>query len=59
MSLIEIAEKYAKQEYKKNDDFHQWHHIENVQRRADEICEKLNHRDIDNSVSGRGQPEPV
>lgn len=41
MDIIKKAEEFAKIEYLKNESFHQWHHIEDVQRRADEICDKL------------------
>ncbi len=34
MNIIEAAEEFAKIEYLKNDDFHQWHHILNVLERA-------------------------
>ena len=50
MNIIEKAEEYAKKEYLKNDNFHQWHHIENVQKRADEICRKLVGVPIDNEA---------
>lgn len=50
MNLIQKAEEFAKIEYLKNEDFHQWHHIENVQKRADEICEKLKSTKIDNEA---------
>ena len=34
MNIIEEAESFAKREYLKNDDFHQWHHIQKVMERA-------------------------
>lgn len=47
MDIIKKAEEFAKIEYLKNDPLHQWHHIESVQKRADEICSKLRGVDID------------
>jgi HD superfamily phosphodiesterase len=47
MNILKAAEEFAKIEYLKNDSFHQWHHIEDVQRRADEICALLNDKTID------------
>ena len=48
MDIIQKAEEFAKKEYKKNDSFHQWSHIQNVLKRALEIAEQL--KDVDYEV---------
>ena len=48
MHIIQKAEEFAKKEYKKNDSFHQWSHIQNVLKRALEIAEQL--KDVDYEV---------
>lgn len=37
MTILERAEAYAKEEYKSNDDFHQWKHVEDVWSRAQQL----------------------
>lgn len=44
ISIINKAIEFAKIEYKKNDPFHGWGHIENVTKRALEIVEKINNK---------------
>ncbi len=47
MTLVQIAEEYAKKLYVANDEFHQWSHIQDVMKRAEEICAKLKDVPID------------
>jgi len=45
MGIIEKAEKFAKEEYKKNDPIHRWGHIIAVRKRALEIAKHV--KDVD------------
>ncbi len=47
MDIIERAEEFAKQEYTKNDPFHQWGHIQNVLKRALEIAKNFKSVDLE------------
>ena len=49
ITIINKAIEFAKFEYKKNDSFHCWGHVENVMRKAIEITKKLN-ENIDHEV---------
>jgi len=39
MDIIKISEDFAKKEYSKHDEFHQWHHVEDVMNMALKLAE--------------------
>lgn len=47
MDIINKAENFAKKEYLKNDNFHQWSHIQNVAKRAFEIANNFKNIDYE------------
>lgn len=47
MAIIEKSEKFAKEEYKKNDSAHQWSHVEKVRKIALELTKKIKNADFE------------
>lgn len=46
-NILNLAEEFAKKEYKKNDTFHQYEHIEAVMKRAMELANNFNNVDYE------------